>query len=46
MATGSAAANLPDEIPRQLVHFVAELCRFFLPLSVMAVGMFQQLKRH
>jgi hypothetical protein len=27
------------EIPRQLVHFAAELCRFALPLGVVIVGM-------
>jgi hypothetical protein len=43
MATGPAAAggtaDLEGEIPRQLIHFVAELCRFALPLGVMLVGM-------
>jgi hypothetical protein len=43
MGTGSAAAggttDLEGEIPRQLIHFVAELCRFALPLGVMVVGM-------
>jgi hypothetical protein len=42
MGTGSAAAggtaDLEGEIPRQLIHFVAELCRFALPLGVMVVG--------
>jgi hypothetical protein len=49
MGTGSAAADataeLQGEIPRQLIHFVAELCRFALPLGVMLVGMIQQRKR-
>jgi hypothetical protein len=44
MGTGSASAggavDLEGEIPRQLIHFVAELCRFALPLGVMVVGMF------
>ena len=48
MGTGSAPADataeLQGEIPRQLIHFVAELCRFALPLGVMMVGMFQQRK--
>jgi hypothetical protein len=30
----------PD-IPRQLVHFAAMLCRFALPLGVMVVGIIQ-----
>jgi hypothetical protein len=45
MATGSAAAggtaDLEGDIPRQLIHFAAELCRFALPLGVMVVGMIQ-----
>jgi hypothetical protein len=49
MATGSASAgatgDLQAEIPRQLIHFAAELCRFALPLGVMVVGMIQQLTR-
>jgi hypothetical protein len=44
MGTSAAAAggtaDLDGEIPRQLIHFVAELCRFALPLGVMIVGMF------
>jgi hypothetical protein len=43
MGTGSTAAggtaDLEGEVPRQLIHFVAELCRFALPLGVMVVGM-------
>jgi hypothetical protein len=41
MATAAAGGttDLEGEIPRQLIHFVAELCRFALPLGVMAVGM-------
>jgi hypothetical protein len=42
MGTSSGAAGgIADpegEIPRQLIHFVAELCRFALPLGVMVVG--------
>jgi hypothetical protein len=45
MGTGPApagvAADLDDEIPRQLIHFAAELCRFLLPLGVMLIGMIQ-----
>jgi hypothetical protein len=43
MGTGSApaggTADLSLEIPRQLIHFAAELCRFALPLGVMIVGL-------
>jgi hypothetical protein len=43
MGTGgspmSGAADLDVEIPRQLIHFAAELCRFALPLGVVVVGM-------
>jgi hypothetical protein len=42
MGTNAAAAGGTadaDEIPRQLIHFVAELCRFALPLGVMLVGL-------
>jgi hypothetical protein len=43
MGTGSSSssgtADLGVEIPRQLIHFVAELCRFALPLGVMVVGL-------
>jgi hypothetical protein len=35
----SGTADLDLEIPRQLVHFAAELCRFALPLGVVIVGM-------
>jgi hypothetical protein len=45
MGTGSASAggnaDLGIEIPRQLIHFVAELCRFALPLGVMVIGLMQ-----
>jgi surface polysaccharide O-acyltransferase-like enzyme len=33
---------LQGDIPRQLIHFAAELCRFALPLGVMVIGMIQQ----
>jgi hypothetical protein len=49
MGTDSAPTNgtadLSGEIPRQLIHFAAELCRFALPLVVMVVGIIQPLKR-
>jgi hypothetical protein len=32
-------ADMGVEIPRQLIHFVAELCRFALPFGVMIVGL-------
>jgi hypothetical protein len=42
MGTGPAAvsgsADLDLDLPRQLIHFAAELCRFALPLGVMFVG--------
>jgi hypothetical protein len=34
-----ASGNLDAEVPRQLVHFAAVLCRFALPFSIMIVGM-------
>lgn len=36
---GSGAADLDVEIPRQLLHFAAELCRFALPLGFMLAGL-------
>jgi hypothetical protein len=38
-AGGGGSADLSVDIPRQLIHFVAELCRFALPLGVMVVGL-------
>ena len=41
MATARASAGAGDldaEIPRQLAHFAAELCRFALPLGFMVAG--------
>jgi hypothetical protein len=41
MGTGSSGAS-PDvdvEIPRRLIHFAAELCRFALPLGFMLAGL-------
>ena len=35
----SGTADLDLDIPRQLIHFAAELCRFALPLGVVVVGM-------
>ena len=31
--------NLDAEIPRQIAHFTAVLCRFAVPFSIMIVGM-------
>lgn len=45
MGTDSTPVDLPDAIPRQLLHFAADLCRFALPLGVMVVGMLQHHKR-
>jgi hypothetical protein len=41
-APASGSADLQGDIPRQLIHFAAELCRFALPLGVMVIGMIQQ----
>jgi hypothetical protein len=42
MATSAApmsgTADLDLDIPRQLIHFAAELCRFALPLGVVVIG--------
>jgi hypothetical protein len=50
MGTGSAAisgtADLGPDIPLQLIHFVAELCRFVLPLGVMVVGLVHTRAKH
>ena len=40
----AALADLDAEIPRQLMHFAAVLCRFLLPLGFMAVGFFNRAK--
>lgn len=45
MGTGPTPVDLPDAIPRQLLHFAAELCRFALPLGVMIFGILQHHKR-
>jgi hypothetical protein len=34
----AGAAELDAEIPRRLIHFAAELCRFALPLGFMVAG--------
>jgi hypothetical protein len=37
-ASSGVSADLDAEIPRQLVHFAAELCQFVLPLGFMVAG--------
>lgn len=37
-ATAAVSGDLDVEIPRQLIHFVAVVCRFALPLGFMVVG--------
>jgi hypothetical protein len=37
-APGPAAADVDAEIPRQLMHFAAVICRFVLPLGFMLAG--------
>jgi hypothetical protein len=37
-ASPGATADLDAEIPSQLIHFAAELCRFALPLAFMVAG--------
>ena len=37
-ATAAVSADLDVEIPRQLIHFAAVVCRFALPLGFMVVG--------
>jgi hypothetical protein len=42
MGTGAAFdSGAAEEIPRQLIHFFAGLCRFALPLGVLVVGLLQ-----
>jgi hypothetical protein len=37
-ASSGVSTDLDAEIPRQLVHYAAELCRFVLPLGFMVAG--------
>jgi hypothetical protein len=37
-ASSGSRADLDAEIPRQLIHFAAEFCRFALPLGFMVAG--------
>ena len=34
----TGVVDLDADMPRRLIHFVAELCRFALPLGFMVVG--------
>jgi hypothetical protein len=43
-ASSGASADLDVEIPRQLIHFAAELCRFALPLGFMVAGFARRAK--
>jgi hypothetical protein len=45
-APSSGIADLNADIPRQLIHFAAELCRFALPLGVVVVGMIRGRSKH
>jgi hypothetical protein len=36
--SGGITADLDVEIPRQLLHFAAVICRFALPLGFLAAG--------
>jgi hypothetical protein len=37
-ASGAVSSDLDAEIPRQLIHFAAVVCRFALPLGFMVAG--------
>ena len=37
-AFSGVTTDLDAEIPRQIIHFAAELCRFALPLGFMVAG--------
>jgi hypothetical protein len=41
---GGLSADFDVEIPRQLIHFAAAICRFVLPLGFMAAGFSTRLK--
>jgi hypothetical protein len=44
-ASSGVSADLDVEIPRQLVHFAAELCQFVLPLGFMVAGVVIRAKK-
>ena len=44
-ASSGVSADLDAEIPRQLVHFAAELCQFVLPLGFMVAGVVIRAKK-
>jgi hypothetical protein len=48
LGTGPSAGVTADpdlEIPRQLLHFAAEVCRFVLPLGFMVAGFATRTRR-
>jgi hypothetical protein len=44
-ASSGVSADLDAEIPRQLIHFAAELCQFVLPLGFMVAGVVIRAKK-
>jgi len=44
-AASGASADLDAAIPRQLIHFAAELCQFALPLGFMVTGLWIRAKK-
>jgi hypothetical protein len=44
-ASSGVSADLDTEIPRQLIHFAAELCQFALPLGFMVAGVVIRAKK-
>jgi len=44
-ASSGVSADLDAEIPRQLIHFAAELCQFALPLGFMVAGVVIRAKK-
>jgi len=44
-ASSGVSADIDVEIPRQLIHFGAELCRFALPLGFMVAGLALRAKK-
>jgi TctA family transporter len=44
-ASSGVSAELEAEIPRQLIHFTAELCRFVLPLGFMVAAIAMRAKK-
>ncbi len=44
-ASSGGTADVDAEIPRQLIHFAAELCQFALPLGFMVAGVVIRAKK-